>query len=162
MKNLSKALIIVGVILFAIIVLYKPILGIIIFNTTRSLTESIDVTSLEISSRNAKFEAYAGKQNGTQVKQLLNLIAVCNKENQDRMIGVYAKNSKGSDNYPTSTADSTYIFNTNQNPENSTYDKIIESISRVDKTAIYNVELHYGNYVDDGLIDKINIYLCDD
>ena len=85
MENASKALIIAGAILLSILIIA---LGMRIYNSSSSVTGGADLSAQEISSHNAQFEAYEGRQKGTQVKTLLNAIEKNNTEYTDRTIEI--------------------------------------------------------------------------
>ena len=90
MENASKALIIAGAILLSILIIA---LGMRIYNSASSATGGADLSSQEVASHNAQYEAYEGRQKGTQIKTLLNLIIKNNDEFEDRRILVYAKST---------------------------------------------------------------------
>jgi len=88
MENASKALIIAGAILLSILIIA---LGMRIYNSASSSAGNADLSAQEVSSHNAQFEAYAGKQKGVQVKTLLNAIISNNEIYRDREIKVMFK-----------------------------------------------------------------------
>ena len=57
MENASKALIIAGAILLAIVIIS---LGLIVVNNVRNVTDNTNLSEQEIQSFNAKFTAYEG------------------------------------------------------------------------------------------------------
>ena len=85
MENASKALIIAAAILLSILIIA---LGMRVYNNASSSAGSADLSSQEISSYNSQFESYEGRQKGTNVKTLLNLISKNNIDYKDRKITV--------------------------------------------------------------------------
>ncbi|MFR8104355.1 MAG: hypothetical protein ACLU8F_04660 [Clostridia bacterium] len=75
MENASKALIIAGAILLAILIIA---LGIFIFNNAKSATEGISMDETKIQAYNSKFEAYQGTQSGANAKALCDLVRTNN------------------------------------------------------------------------------------
>lgn len=79
MENASKALIIAGAILLAILLIS---LGILIFNQAQDTVNNSGMSEAEISTFNNKFLKYEGMQKGSVVKSLINeAIAVNSDEN---------------------------------------------------------------------------------
>lgn len=94
MENASKALIIAGAILLAILLIT---LGIFVFTQAQDTLGSINLSEQEVLAFNNKFLAYEGYIRGSQVKQLINLIDSNNKSREqegatDRIIN-YSSNS---------------------------------------------------------------------
>lgn len=80
MENASKALIIAGAILLAILIIS---LGIFIFGQARGATDVSAINQVEIQAFNGKFTQYAGPNvTGAQVNQLLDAIVNNNIANQ--------------------------------------------------------------------------------
>lgn len=75
MENASKALIIAGAILLAILLIS---LGIMIYNQAQSVTNGDGMSDAEISTFNSRFQKYEGDQKGSIVKTLINEIEVNN------------------------------------------------------------------------------------
>ena len=71
MENASKALIIAGAILLAILIIA---LGVYIFNQARSATNMDDLSNQQVEAHNATFQNYEGTINGTQAKALIDAI----------------------------------------------------------------------------------------
>ena len=90
MENASKALIIAGAILLSILIIA---LGMRIYNSASSATGGADLSSQEIAAHNAQFEAYEGRQKGSQCVELCNKIAKNNDEYEDRTIRIWAANA---------------------------------------------------------------------
>ncbi len=88
MENASKALIIAGAILLAILLIS---LGIMIFNQASSVVSGTGMTDAEITTFNAKFQKYEGSIKGSMVKSLINdIIAVNNDSNDENDITLKA------------------------------------------------------------------------
>ena len=68
MENASKALIIAGAILLAILIIS---LGILIYNQAAGIVNSNSMSDVEITQFNAQFTQYQGTQSGTSVRALL-------------------------------------------------------------------------------------------
>ena len=79
MENASKALIIAGAILLAILLIT---LGIFVFTQEQDTLGSINLSEQEVLAFNNKFLAYEGYIRGSQVKQLINLIDSNNKSRE--------------------------------------------------------------------------------
>ncbi len=77
MENASKALIIAGAILLAILLIS---LGIMIFNQAQGTVNNSGMSEAEITSFNNKFLKYEGKQKGSVVKSLINEAAAINND----------------------------------------------------------------------------------
>ena len=71
MENASKALIIAGAILLAILIIA---LGVFIFNKAKSATNMDDLTNQQVAAHNSTFQNYEGTINGTQAKALIDEI----------------------------------------------------------------------------------------
>ena len=87
MENASKALLIAGAILLAILIIG---VGIAVFTNAQGTIDSsmIAMTEQEISAFNSKFLMYEGeKVSGTQVKSLLSAAVTNDAENKDERSG---------------------------------------------------------------------------
>ena len=81
MENASKALIIAGAILLAILIIS---LGIMIYNQASGVVNNNAMSEVDISSFNQKFEQYTGTNvRGAQVNSLLSQIQTNNVTYQD-------------------------------------------------------------------------------
>ncbi|MGN1296899.1 MAG: hypothetical protein ACI4VH_00460 [Clostridia bacterium] len=80
MENASKALIIAGAILLAILLIS---LGIMIFNQAQTVVNGSGMTEAEITTFNSKFQKYEGSQKGSVVKSLINDILAVNSDDND-------------------------------------------------------------------------------
>ena len=84
MENASKALIIAGAILLAILLIS---LGILIFNQASSVVSGSGMTDAQKMTFNSKFQKYEGTIKGAQLKSLLNdIIAVNNDDDPENNI----------------------------------------------------------------------------
>lgn len=77
MENASKALIIAGAILLAILIIA---LGVFIFNKAKSATNMDDLSNQQVEAHNATFQNYEGNINGTQAKTLIDAIRNNNQQ----------------------------------------------------------------------------------
>ena len=120
MENASKALIIAGAILLAILLIS---LGIMIFNQAQDTVNNSGMSQAEITAFNNKFLKYEGTRSGSEVKAMCNEVIASNADssNANRIIGVYYN-------------DDAIIYV--GNPKNSTND-ILTSKN-------YNVEMVYA------------------
>ena len=81
MENASKALIIAGAILLAIVIIS---LGLIVVNNTRSTIDNANLSEQEIQNFNAKFTAYAGdKVSASRVNTLIQQVISTNQATYD-------------------------------------------------------------------------------
>lgn len=76
MENASKALIIAGAILLAILLIS---LGIMIFNQAQDTVNNSGMSQAEITAFNNKFLKYEGTQKGSVVKSLINEVLATNQ-----------------------------------------------------------------------------------
>ena len=97
MENASKALIIAGAILLAILLIS---LGILIFNQAQDTVNNSGMSQAEITAFNNKFLKYEGTQKGSVVKSLVNEVIASNADDNNPDVKI-------NDKYPTSTATST-------------------------------------------------------
>lgn len=83
MENASKALIIAGAILLAIVIIS---LGLIVVNNTRNVTDNTNLSEQEIQAFNAKFTPYQGTEVlGTKVKALAQIALASNQQNSNKV-----------------------------------------------------------------------------
>ena len=85
MENASKALIIAGAILLAILIIS---LGILIYNQASSVVTSNTMSEVDIQTFNNKFTQYGGQQRGSAVRALIQQIQSSNAapENKGRQV----------------------------------------------------------------------------
>ena len=134
MENASKALIIAGAILIAILLIS---VGIMVMN---SMNKPIDAAAEEADSQavqmyNAKFTNYAGKT-ATEVKNLLMAIQASNAADKNHYIDVNHKyKSEGTETYS-----STKVKNGNN------YNKSIgDLLSEITNDKNYTIEVHFAD-----------------
>lgn len=129
MENASKALIIAGAILLAILLIS---LGILIFNQAQDTVNNSGMSQAEITAFNNKFLKYEGKQKGSVVKSMINEVIASNSDasNANRKITV-----NNSDPAPSSGVSES-------------------SPSKFDSGKTYNVVLVYGS---NGIVTNINV-----
>ncbi len=80
MENASKALIIAGAILLAILIIS---LGIIIYQQAAGIVNNNSMNDVEITQFNSRFTQYQGKQKGTTVRALLQEVLSNNMTQDD-------------------------------------------------------------------------------
>lgn len=141
MENASKALIIAGAILLAILIIS---LGIMIYQQASGVVNNNAMSEVDINSFNQKFLQYTGTNvRGAQVNALLNQIQTNNVTYQDdssRQVTVDTKGAtkwNGNDNKPTGNLVGT------------------GSYTKANTGATYNVDYTINSKT--GLIDKITI-----
>lgn len=79
MENASKALLIAGAILLAILLIS---LGIMIFNTASDTITSSGMSDMQQTTFNQKFEKYQGKQKGSAIRSLVQEVMANNNNDQ--------------------------------------------------------------------------------
>ena len=91
MENASKALIIAGAILLAILIIG---LGVFIYNQSANAIGNTGIDQLAIQQINSKFESYEGIRSGAEVYQLFKDIMAHNYEyRDDESLKIMVKNS---------------------------------------------------------------------
>ena len=85
MENASKALIIAGAILLAILLIS---LGIMIFNQAQDTVSNSGMSQAEMQAFNNKFLKYEGSQKGSVVKSLINEVLASNADDSNPKITV--------------------------------------------------------------------------
>ena len=89
MENASKALIIAGSIILAVLII---VLGMYFYNQAVGIGKNINMTEYEIQSYNSKFINYEGKVSGTKARELCDVIKqhnLANSTNKGTGIVVY-------------------------------------------------------------------------
>ncbi len=129
MENASKALIIAGAILLAILLIS---LGILIFNQAQDTVNNSGMSQAEITAFNNKFLKYEGTQKGSVAKSLINEVIASNADdnNPDVQVRVVQKGNG-----------SQLSFTTTPNTR------------CIDTTQEYTIDLGYS----EGRVNKINI-----
>lgn len=133
MENASKALIIAGAILLSILIIA---LGMNIYNSASSSVGKADMSAEEISAHNQRFISYEGKQKGTTIRTLLNIIANNNDDNEDRLVNVTVEGKLDGE-----TSDSAEIRSV---------------VKEIKTNTTFVVEF---DYTDNGIINTCNITL---
>ncbi len=120
MENASKALIIAGAILLAILLIS---LGILIFSQAQDVVQNNGMTQAEITAFNAKWTKYEGSQKGSVVKTMIQEVMASNADsnNASRRVLVVDESEKDSTN-PTTLPS-----------------------SDISPSTIYEIELKYDN-----------------
>lgn len=87
MENASKALIIAGAILLAILIIS---LGILIYNQSQSVINNNAMSQVEVTQFNTQFTQYEGKQRGSTVKSLYQAVLANNvsQDSEDRQVKI--------------------------------------------------------------------------
>ena len=127
MENASKALIIAGAILLAILLIS---LGIMVFTQAQETVNDTSLSQAEVTSFNSNYLKYEGKQSGTMVKSLFSDVIANNAKESNPDIAVTF--SSGSLTSATSGI----------------------STSSIDTTKQYTVVLGYGS---DGRVNSVTI-----
>ena len=93
MENASKALIIAGAILLAILIIS---LGILIYNQAAGIANGNSMSEVEITQFNTQFTQYEGKQSGTTVRSLLQKVISnnLNADDDSKQVEVYLNGSE--------------------------------------------------------------------
>ena len=129
MENTSKALIIAGAILLAILIIS---LGILIYNQASTVAQKNGMDEVETSSFNQKFTQYEGKVKGSTVRSLVQAVIASNSatENEERQIVI----------------DGGSIVTSNDDWKSA-------DTSQIKSAKTYTVKCEYEN----GLVNKITI-----
>ena len=98
MENASKALIIAGAIILAVLII---ILGMYFYNQAAGVGKSVNMTEYEIQSYNSKFINYEGKVSGTKARELCDVIKQHNLANSTNKgkCSTWLKNGIWSDSF---------------------------------------------------------------
>lgn len=133
MENATKALVMAGAILIAILLIS---VGIIIFRSTRGVQDQVGQTSeaMGVSIFNSKFTQYLGeKVSAVQVRNLISTIQSSNSKSPD---------------HPITVVINSYVYNSNQ---------MATAMGKI-TDPYYEVKIHTnGGYSNDGFIQKIKI-----
>lgn len=124
MENASKALIIAGAILLAILIIS---LGIMIFSQAQDTINNSGMSKAEIQSFNSQFTKYEGTQKGSNVKSLIQEVNSSNvsdvQEGNDRNIQLVGAGNADSGANGTTKA---YTYSTSSIASSAQYDISIE------------------------------------
>ena len=116
MENASKALIIAGAILLAILLIS---LGIMIFSQAQDTVSNSGMSDAEISSFNSRFSKYEGTQKGSVVKTLIQEVIASNanadNSNAGRTITVFLNGNEINTSSDILTSESYEVSITNYN-----------------------------------------------
>ena len=143
MENASKALIIAGAILIAILLIS---VGILVMNSTGSVTDEVGKTAdtMALQTFNSQFTTYEGtNMTASQVKSLMGLIKSSNASN-----GV----SKATDTFTTVKTTDKYVY---LESTGATGETVITATSKLEKNKTYTVEV--TGYSTNGYVQKIKI-----
>ena len=105
MENASKALIIAGAILLAILLIS---LGIMIFNQAQDTVDNSGMSQAEITAFNNKFLKYEGTQKGSVVKSLVNEVISNNANSSNATVELKDKDDKNITTTSAILTDKTY------------------------------------------------------
>ena len=105
MENASKALIIAGAILLAILLIS---LGIMIFNQAQDTVSNSGMSEAELTAFNNKFLKYEGEMKGTMVKAMIQEANATNSENRDGI--TVSVNGNNTSAIPTSSIDNAKTY----------------------------------------------------
>ena len=86
MENTSKALIIAGAMLVAIMIIG---FGVMAYNRARTSVANVDLSAQEVTAFNATFEQYSGEQKGSAVMQLITAVITSNTTTEGKYISMY-------------------------------------------------------------------------
>ena len=130
MENASKALIIAGAILLAILLIS---LGILIYNQAQDTINNSGMDQAAISAFNNKFLKYEGKQSGSVVKSLINEAIASNADESLPDVKVQLVTSSGA----------------------TTGTDITNNTSAISTSSKYTIEI--STYGTDGMVSVINV-----
>ncbi len=138
MENASKALIIAGAILLAILIIS---LGILIYNQAAGVVNNNAMSDVERQNFNTKFTQYEGTQRGTTVRSLLQAVLSNNlsQDDNDRKVVVSLKDGSKTENIITESSTSA-------------------PTDKISTGATYKISFTYGSSGGNtGLVDTISI-----
>lgn len=136
MENASKALIIAGAILLAILIIT---LGIVIFQQANGVINNSSMTQVEVTQFNTQFTQFEGKQRGSVVKSLYQTVLSNNvsQDSDDRKVQIVCAITGNLEKSATSL------------PAN---------MSKIATGSSYDVKIDYGSGKGNaGLVEKITI-----
>ena len=133
MENASKALIIAGAILLAILLIS---LGIMIFTQAQDTVSGSGMTEAEVTAFNQKFTKYEGTFKGSMVKSLIQEVNANNSNDANTEKIVKLVSASGSDTELTKSSDGSYTTSSFVNTD--TYKITVEGYTdgRVSKISI--------------------------
>ena len=145
MENASKALIIAGAILLAILLIS---LGIYIFSQAQSVVEGSGMTKAEVSTFNNQFLKYEGSIKGSEVKSLIQEVNVNNTQDESSEKQITLE-------LPSSSSGSTGGSSGSGSGSDSGKSSQTYKTSGIINTSTYTVTIE--EYAKDGRITKIKI-----
>ncbi len=152
MENASKALIIAGSVLVAILIIA---MGVAIFNKAQKAGDTSSLDTTEINMFNQKFERYNNTQLGSQVKSLISFAISNASTNKDDQIKLPTVTLSGDSNYTGGAAEGGMKAIDGGNPGNQTYiDTLGAMRNKITSTHPYTITIGYGN---SGIIETITI-----
>ncbi len=121
MENASKALIIAGAILLAILIIS---LGILIYNQASSVVNENTMDSVEVSQFNTQFTQYEGTKSGSTVRSLAQSVLSSNvaQDDDDRKVTLVVKESAAGGETTIVSTTTDQITNLNKISTGGTYD----------------------------------------
>ena len=119
MENASKALIIAGAILLAILLIS---LGIIIFSQAQDTINNSGMSQAELQTYNSQFLKYEGSQKGTVVKSMIQEVLAVNNNGSsvDKIKVMYGGANLAASTNPTSGIDSSKTYTVTLEYDSST------------------------------------------
>lgn len=143
MENASKALIIAGSIILAVLII---ILGMYFYNQASGIGKSINMTEYEIQAYNSKFINYEGKASGTKARELCDVMKqhnIANSTNKGNGVFVfYNAQIENTSNFTAVIADSSI----------NTQIDYVKSLLKTGK--FYEIILIYDN--SKGIVSAVN------
>lgn len=136
MENASKALIIAGAILLAILIIT---LGIVIYQQASGVINNSSMSQVEVTQFNTQFTQYEGKQRGSVVKSLFQTVLANNvsQDSEDRQVKIECTVTENLEKNATSL------------PAN---------MSKIATGASYEISIKYGTGKGNaGLVDVITV-----
>ena len=140
MENASKALIIAGAILLAIIIIS---LGIMVVNNARGTVGSSNLNKQEVEVFNSTWDSYAGTQkSASDIRSLYSAVIANNASEKstgnNRYVAVICKKNTGSNNADVTTNETTF-----------------NNVPTFSSSQTYNVTI--SNYAGNGCVSQITI-----
>ena len=142
MENASKALIIAGSIILAVLII---VLGMYFYNQAVGIGKNINMTEYEIQSYNSKFINYEGKVSGTKARELCDVIKQHNLANStNKGTGIVVYYNQNYDSSQSFTAVTAYAGLNTQ----------VDSVKQNLGTGFYEIILIYDS--SRGIVSAIN------
>ena len=141
MENASKALIIAGAILLAILIIS---LGIMILNQAQDTINGSGMSQADVQAFNSKFTKYEGKQRGSVVRSLVQEVIANNGTEESVDAGRLITVKLGTD-----------VVVTGDLTAGSTDDKTKVDLAKIKNTAYYTVSFEFKGK--NGCVSQINL-----